>query len=203
MQIDRRAQCRGAFPERIIGPVVEIFAVGVAVDHGAAELELAHAALELVGGGLGILHGQMRKAGIAVRTLLHFLGEEIVRGARVAHGGRGVALDLHAGSGDRQHRARDAGLVHHRQPLLAEIGQACIELRGLGRRDVDHGRTPVGLGGGVQEVLFECDFLDHGVPQCRATAAADFPLLPVSDFGLTCPTMQGGKRPPVPGGWSA
>ena len=133
----------------------------MAVDHGAAELEIAHAALELVGGGFGILHRQMREAGITVRALLDFLGEEIVRGARVANGGRGIALDLHARPGDRQHRAGDAGLVHHRQPLFAEVGERAIELRGLGRRDVDHGRPPIGLGGGIQEMLFERDLLDH------------------------------------------
>ena len=46
------------------------------------ELELAHAALELVGGGLGILHRQVAEAGIAVRPLLDFAGEEVVAGAR-------------------------------------------------------------------------------------------------------------------------
>ena len=58
----------------------------MAVDHGAAELQIAHAALEFVGGGLGILHGKMREAGIAVGPLLDFLGQEIVRCARGAHG---------------------------------------------------------------------------------------------------------------------
>ena len=48
--------------------MVEILAVGVAVDHGAAEFQLAHAALELVGGAARVLHRQMREAGIAVRA---------------------------------------------------------------------------------------------------------------------------------------
>jgi len=45
----------------------------------------------------------MGKAGKTVRSLLHFLGEEIVRDACVADGGRGIAFGLHTRPGDRQH----------------------------------------------------------------------------------------------------
>src|SRR6185312_615740 len=164
MQVDRRAQDGGALPERIVAAVVEVFAVAVAVDHGAAELELAHAALELGGGGPGVLHGQMREAGIALRPFLHFLGQKIIRRARGPHRRGGAALGLHARSGHRQDRARDAGFVHHRQALLAEIGQRAVELRRFLRRDVHHGRVPVRFGGGIEEVLFERDLLDHRLP---------------------------------------
>ena len=135
--------------------------MSVAVDHGAAELQLAHTALEFIGGGFGVLHGEMGETGIAVGALLHFVGEEIVRGARLAHCRRGVALDLNAGSGDRQHDARDAGLVHGRKPPLTEIGEAAEQLGGLGRGDIDHGRPPVVHRAGIQEMLFQGDLLDH------------------------------------------
>ena len=58
--------------------MVEILAVGVVVDHGAAEFELCHAALQLVGRGLGVLHGEVREAGKAIGPLLDLLGEEVV-----------------------------------------------------------------------------------------------------------------------------
>ena len=113
------------------------------VDHGAAKLQVADATFEFVGSGFGILHGKMSEAGIAVRALLHFLGQEIVGGTRGTNGGRGITLRLHAGSGDCQDRTRDPGLVHHLQPLVAEVAQARVKLRRLGRRDIDHGRAPI------------------------------------------------------------
>src|SRR6516165_4987899 len=68
MQVDERADLLGAFPERKQRGMVEILAVGVAIDHGAAELELAHGALELVGGGLDVLHREVGKPAVAIRT---------------------------------------------------------------------------------------------------------------------------------------
>jgi hypothetical protein len=50
----------------------------VAVDHGAAKFELAHAAFQLVGGGLRVLHGKMGKAGITLGALLYLACQEIV-----------------------------------------------------------------------------------------------------------------------------
>src|SRR4029450_973906 len=81
VKVNRRAERSRAFPERIIGTVIEIFAARMPINHGAAERELAHAALEFVGRGLRILHRKVRKARISVGTLLHFLCKEIVRGA--------------------------------------------------------------------------------------------------------------------------
>src|SRR4029079_15617865 len=104
-----------------------------------------------------------------------------------------VTLRLHARAGDRQDLPRDAMLFHHLQTLLAEIGQSCIKLRRLGRRDIDHGRPPIGLGCRIQEMLLERDLFDHAVlPQGRRPLI--FSLWAVSDFGLTCPTMQGGIK---------
>ena len=145
--------------------MVEILPVGVAVDHAARELQLAHAAFELVGRGLGVLHRQMAEAGIAVGPLLHFAGEEVVAGARAAHGGGGVALGLHAGAGDRQHGALDAGAIHRFQPQLAEVGQPRDHLRQDVRIDVADGGLPVVFEARTQEVLFERDLPNHAFPR--------------------------------------
>ena len=186
MNIDRRAERLGALPERIERRMVEILAVGVAVDHGAAEFQLAHAALELVGGAARVLHRQMRKAGIAVRPLLDFAREKVVGLPRDARRGGDVALDLHAGAGDGQHRARDAGLVHRLQALLAEIGQARQQIGGVLRIDIADGRAPIGLVSGRQKMLFQRNFLHHAFldrflpprldPGCRGRVYNRYPV---------------------------
>jgi hypothetical protein len=48
-------------PERIERRVIEILAVGMAVDHGAAEPELGYAAIEFVGSSLH-LHRKMSES---------------------------------------------------------------------------------------------------------------------------------------------
>jgi len=148
----------------------------MSVDHGAAELQIAHAALELVGGSLCILHGKMRETRIVVGPLLNFLGQEIVRCAGGTHGFCGVAFHLHARPGDRQDRPRDAVLFHHLQALLAEIGQSRVKLRRFGRGNVDHCRPPIGLGGRIQEMLLERDLLDHALPPQGRRPASSFPF---------------------------
>src|SRR6476661_2765966 len=70
MQVDQRVQSLRALPERVERAIVEILSIGMPVDHGAAEFELAHAAFELVRGGGGVLHGKMREAGVALRALV-------------------------------------------------------------------------------------------------------------------------------------
>jgi hypothetical protein len=167
VKVNRRAERSRAFPEGIIGTVIEIFAVRMPVNHGAAELELAHAALEFVSRGLRILHRKVRKARISVGTLLYFLCKEIVRRARSPHGFWDLALRLHAGPGDRKNGPRDAVLVHHLQSLFAEFGKACIELGSPGRCDIDHCRAPIGFGGGIEEMFFQRDLVDHDVSYPR------------------------------------
>ena len=85
----------------------------------------------LVGGAVRILHCQMRETGIAVGALLNLAGEKIVSLARYTRSGRDIAFDLHARTGDREHRARDAGLVHGFKPHLAEIGQPGEQIGGV------------------------------------------------------------------------
>ena len=78
MEVNRSAKIGRAFPEWVIAAVVKILAVCVSVDHGTAKFERAHTAFELVGSGFRILHGEMSKAGIAVRTLPDLVRQEIV-----------------------------------------------------------------------------------------------------------------------------
>ena len=161
MDVDQRAERLGALPERAQRWMIEILPVGVAVDHGAAEFQLLDATRELVGRGLGVLHRQMREAGIAVGPFLDFLGQEIVAGLGRADRRRGVALGLDAGSGEGQHGALDAGLVHRCQPRLAEVGVEAQKPIALGGRHLGHGGIPVFDETRTEKVLFEGDFLDH------------------------------------------
>jgi hypothetical protein len=94
MKIDDGPQGFRPFPERIERRIVEILPVGVTVDHGTEELEIAHAAFELVRGRAGILHGEMREGAVAVRLPLNFARQEVVCFAGSAHGRRRVALGL-------------------------------------------------------------------------------------------------------------
>ena len=141
--------------------MVEILAVGVAVDHGAAKFQLAHAAFELIGGAARVLHPQMREAGIAVWAFLDFACQKIIGRAGDARGGCDIALDLDAGAGDGQHGARNAGLVHGLQPRFAEVGQARQEIGGVLRIDIADRRAPIGLVSGSQKMLLQRNFLHH------------------------------------------
>ena len=143
MQIDQRLERLRAFPERIERGIVQILPVGVAVDHGAAEFQVAHGAFELVRGSDGILHGKMGEPGITVRALPNFARQEIVGLAGIANGGGGVALGLHARPRQAENGARDAGAVHGFEPPFAEVGQAREGLLALGGRKVDGRRIPI------------------------------------------------------------
>src|SRR5260370_37392293 len=96
----------------------EVPAVGMAVDHGAVKFQLAHAAFELVGRGLGILHGEMSEAGIAVRTFRNFTRKKIIRLARLLAGPLAVWFRLYAGTCDGDHAPLHARLVHRKQARL-------------------------------------------------------------------------------------
>jgi hypothetical protein len=148
--------------------MIEILPVGVAVDHDAAELQLAHAALELVRRGAGVLHGKVGKAGIAVGAPGDFAGQEVVRRARLAAGGPRVALGLHARPGQRKDAALDAGPIHGGEPHLAEVGEAREEVVPLLGRQVDDRRRPIILEAGTEAVLFDRDLPDHAVLGCSS-----------------------------------
>ena len=101
--------------------MIEVLPVRMAIDHRAGEPQLAHAALELVGGGFGVLHGKMGKAGIAVGAFADRACEEIIRLARLAARGCSILFRLNSRPGQSEHGAGDAGLVHGGKPHLAEI----------------------------------------------------------------------------------
>src|SRR5262245_25940772 len=122
VQIDERLERLRALPERVEGWVVQVFPVSMAIDHSAAEFQLAHRAFELVRGGDGVLHGQMRKARIAPRPLCDFTCDEIVRRPRLVACGLGVTFGLYAGAGDREHAPFVPGTIHRREPYLTEVG---------------------------------------------------------------------------------
>jgi len=150
--------------------MIQIHPIGMTVDHGAAELELSHAAFELVRGGGGVLHGKMREARIAVRAFLDFTGEEIVGRTRLLSRRLDVAFGLHARPGQRQHTAFDAGAIHGIEPHLAEVGQTREKVLSLVRREVYDGRRPIVLEAGAEEVFFNRDLLDHAIPGCSSLA---------------------------------
>src|SRR5262245_20807526 len=140
----------------------------MAVDHGAAELELAHAAFEFVRGGGRVLHGKMREAGIAVWALLDLTGEEIIGRARLVACRLDVAFGLHAWPRQRQHAAFDAGAIHGVEPHLTEVGQTREKLLSFVCREVYDGRRPIVLEAGAEEVFFNRDLLDHAIPGCSS-----------------------------------
>ena len=140
MDVDRLPPTPGLVPERLQRRVVEILAIGVAVDHGAAELQLAH----------GSARARQRRrrrpawqdarsrysgpAAFAISTR-----QEIIRLTRFTARGLGVRLGLHAGSGQRQDRARDARAIHGRKP---QVRRNRTGERPTGCRSPDRRRRP-------------------------------------------------------------
>ena len=94
MEVDRHVERRDALPERQAARVVEIDALGMAVDQRALEPELPHRAFELAGGLPRILHRHCGETAEARRMLGDSLGQHIVDRLRLADRRRGVALAL-------------------------------------------------------------------------------------------------------------
>src|SRR6516225_5106482 len=144
--------------------MVEVLAVGVAVDHRPAQPELVHRALELVGCGAGVLHRQMGEAAVTVGAFDDLASKEIVRGAHPADCGRSIGFRLHAWSGEREDATLDAGRIHRFEPHLAEVGETRVEfLPSLGWK-IDDGRRPVFLETGREKVFLDGNLADHGAP---------------------------------------
>ena len=97
MDVDRRAQVGRPLPERIVAAVVEIDAVGLAIDQRALEAEIVHAALQLVGCHAGVLQGEMGKSSVAVGAFLDLERQHVVALLRQLCRSRRVRLDLHSG----------------------------------------------------------------------------------------------------------
>jgi hypothetical protein len=94
--------------------IIEIAAICMAVDHGPAESEIANTSFEFVGGGLWILHRKMREAGISIGAFLDLFCEKLVGVFRLGDCNGNIALDLHAGPRQRQHRSRASSIAPSR-----------------------------------------------------------------------------------------
>ena len=127
MQVDRHVELFGARIDRPEPLVVEEFAVGHAVQHGALEAELGDAALELVGRGRRIVGRQAREGGEARRIGGDRRMQPVVDPARQRH--RDVGGDLlRRRRAVGEHLHVDAGLVHLLDAQRAEIEQALVGL---------------------------------------------------------------------------
>ena len=122
VQIDRDIKRVGAFENRPEEFVVEVAAANVAVDQRALEAVLAHRALQLVGGLVRNRGRQRGETGEARRMLLHRFRQHIVGVARQRERVGGLQL-LGARRIERQHLHIDAGRVHFRQSVGADVAE--------------------------------------------------------------------------------
>ncbi len=158
MKVDGDGERLNALPEWQVSRIVQVNAAAMAVDKGTLEAELAHASLELAGGGIRFLHRQMCKSRVARRVLLDLGGEKVVDPARLAHRPGTVALDLHARRNQRQHRDLDPGFVHGGDAVLGKIRKTRGN-RAQEPRLEEIGTGPGSVGKAVgPEVLLERDF---------------------------------------------
>jgi len=137
----------------------------VAIDHHAAELEIAHAALEFIGGALRILYRDVGKARVALRPLVDFFSEKIVGLTRLPRRRGRIPLGLNPRARDRKNRFRDAGLVHRLQASTTEVREPLDQLLDECRRDLGHCRLPIVGQSRRQEMFFDRDLLNHAFPQ--------------------------------------
>ena len=162
MQIDGRLQFLGLGPEGVELALVQIGAHGIAVDHGALEAEVAHAALEFTRRSVGILQGDMGETQIAVGAGASHIGEKIIGLGGLRRGASGVGLHLHAGASDGENRLLDARAIHAGEAHVAEIREGGVDLVENGLGHIRHGRLPVFDQPRRDEVFFQRDLL-HGV----------------------------------------
>jgi len=121
MNVDRSFQRSGPLPEHRVLIQIEILAVRLAIDHCPLKPKVAHATLQLIGRRSRILHGQVGKAPIPARPLLHRRGQKIVHRPRLFPRNRSVLLHLHSRPGQRQHHKVDAVLVHDGDALVSQV----------------------------------------------------------------------------------
>ena len=99
MDIDGRFQGGGAFPKHFDARIIEIHAIGCAIDHDTGETKLRDAALEFVSCCFGILHGDMGEAAVAFGVFGDFLRQKIIHLAGALNSKLGIFFGLHAGAG--------------------------------------------------------------------------------------------------------
>ncbi len=145
MDDHERAELGRGRPHRLQRRIVEILAGDVGADHGAVHAELAHGALELLGGLLGRLHRQGRDPHEAIGMRLRELGDLVVleRGRR--RGQRRVLVVEIGLRGRREHVHIDLGGVHVAEAAL-QLPAAARE-RPVGRaRDLENREIGVDRG---------------------------------------------------------
>ena len=100
--------------------LVEIFALGMRIDHRALHAELAYRPFQLLAGAAGIVGRDRGKRGIAARMATHRIGELIVAFARERRRRRRIE-HLHARCAEEDDLHGDAARVHVAQALIVQI----------------------------------------------------------------------------------
>lgn len=163
MNVDRGVQLLGALPESVVSGVIQIHAIGLAVDHGAAEAELADAAGKLRGCFRGLLQREVSKPAKSFRVQLNFLGKEVIGLPRETDSRSRILFDLDAGSGQGEDRVRNLILIHRRKAAFSEIRECADGLAKQVGADV-HRRAPEIFDElRSHEVLLERDLLHCGL----------------------------------------
>ena len=125
--VDRHLERFGPLEDGPEELVVEVAAPGVAIDHGALEAVFADRTLQLIGRRFRRRGRQRGEGGEPVWMASHRVGEAVVGLTGERHRLGRVEL-LHARSGQRQHLHIDAGRIHVRDPVVAEIAELLDEL---------------------------------------------------------------------------
>jgi len=183
MQIDRHIKLFGARIDRPELPVVDEFAVGKTVNHGALEAERHDATLQFVGRSLRLGGRQRRKARKPRRMRRNRLMQPVVDAPRQRD--RDVGADFLRGRrAVGQHLDVDAGIVHFLEPQRAEIIETPLRLPGPAGFDAGEMRRQLG----VPIVLLNRDNRTFRLGQ-----HSRFPT-PLSDLTPSAPRIDGESR---------
>jgi len=149
----------------------------MAVDHGAAEFQLAQHRFELVGGLVRILDPRCAKPEYGPAAFgFRRLENRSPRGQRALR--CDVALDLDAGAGYGQHGTRQCPPGPSIAAAFAEVGSGAPEIGGGASGRCCDGRAANRSRARSQKMLLQRNFLHHRVssivsPQAGLTATAD------------------------------
>ena len=130
MDEHQRVELLGLLPERREGRIGQFLAVDVGENLDALDAELLHAALELFGCLVAVLHGNAAERNQPVLVLADVFGDAVVERARRLHADleRQVIIDLRRRRADELHV--DAHLVHRGKTLVGRA-HACADVGGL------------------------------------------------------------------------
>jgi len=118
MDQHKRVELLGFFPEWRESRIGQLLAVDVGQDLDALEAELLHAALELLGRLVAVLHRHAAERNQPILVLADIFGDAVVERAGGLHADidRQVVIDLRRRRADELHV--DAHLVHHGKALV-------------------------------------------------------------------------------------